>query len=217
MPFAYDGSFGNEFGSEAANLEYAILSTMLNGNGFSLDNYNQTPSDPRLNGNANGSTMLVNSPLSGTLTLGGAASMAPTSTNGYVSTFRAGPSTQTSPVDAHAFGMSPRLQDSVQNLFAPAPTVPKIEEGSAFGQTTQQGGTSGEVFGPNLDHFAASAAGGTASTARPVANNGAMTADEAYAVTKPYNYAQSYHYLIKHLKSRWAVVRSSLVSRSGRR
>ncbi|KAI5476983.1 transcription factor, partial [Pseudohyphozyma bogoriensis] len=43
MPY-YDNTFSNEFGSEAANLEYAILSSMLNGNGFSLDTYGNSTS-----------------------------------------------------------------------------------------------------------------------------------------------------------------------------
>ncbi|KAM0789494.1 hypothetical protein ACM66B_000313 [Microbotryomycetes sp. NB124-2] len=197
MPFSYDSTFGNEFGSEAANLEYAILSTMLNGNGFTLDNFGQqtqTAGDPRLTGTANASTMLVNSPLGNSLNLTG-ASLAPPA-NGYpaasTSSFRAGPSTQTSPIETNVYGMSPRLQDTVQNLFAPPTSKPV---------TSQAGG--GDVFGSNSDPFVASGPGGTAASAKPRAVNGSLTVEEAYNVTKPYNYAQSYHYLIKHLKSRF--------------
>ncbi|KAK4054217.1 Transcriptional regulator of nonfermentable carbon utilization [Microbotryomycetes sp. JL201] len=198
MPFSYDATFGNEFGSEAANLEYAILSTMLNGNGFSLDNFGQQAqgaSDPRLTGTANASTMLVNSPLGNPINLTN-TSLAPP-VNGYpaasTSSFRAGPSTQTSPMDTNVYGMSPRLQDTVQNLFAPPTSKP----------TGQAANATSDMFGSNLDQFVSSGTGGTAASAKPRAVNGSLTVEEAYSITKPYNYAQSYHYLIKHLKSRF--------------
>lgn len=203
QPFSFDSlpyydstSFANEFGSEAANLEYAILSSMLNGNGFAVDNYGAADQDPRLNGIGNGSEMLIDgngsSPLGGTLGLAGmerapvaspsVSGMAGGGLGGYGGLFdkRPGSSSATSPSGAVSFGgnvMSPpRLQDT-HDLFPAVAAALKPE-------------------GPE-----------TAPQAEPTSSasdtSRVMTAEEVYRnVTKPYPYAQSYHYLVRHLKTR---------------
>lgn len=195
MPY-FDSTFNaNEFGSEAANLEYAILSSMLNGNGFAIDNYGSNQSsDPRLTGAGNGDTMLINSPLD----LGGSGA-GPSTLNGnnsYLNNFRPAASTTTSP--NNTFVMSPRL-DTVQNLF------PQDGAKGDDGTPNYGGqGSSGDMFGASSgDQYGSAAAAPAPAPQATPSNGGAMTAEEAYrSVTKPYPYAQSYHYLVKHLKER---------------
>lgn len=228
--FFEDTAFNHEFGSEAANLEYAILSSMLNGNGFATDAFGTTgtalqPSntagqdainggDPRLSGSANGSTMLVNSPLGHTMHL----SAAPSHGGGLVGGFLDAGGNQAM--------SSPRIQDS-QNLFLGLTGQQPLQtSGGAAGATSAsnaRGSNTGENLFSELESGESSNAygqntaqqpgqrsqqqsdvqgqAGSSTSAAPTAHT--MTAEQAYrSVTKPYPYAQSYHYLIKHLKSR---------------
>ncbi|BGP16823.1 Transcriptional regulator of nonfermentable carbon utilization [Rhodosporidiobolus nylandii] len=134
------------FGSEAANLEYAILSSMLNGNGFALNDSisGGVAGLPALNGSGGaglksgleGDPMLLD-PSSGT--------------SGGATASGSGAST--------AAGTRPA-------------------QGREYSASPPEAGGSGVA--------------------------GLMTAEEAYrSVTKPYPYAQSYHYLVKHLKERF--------------
>jgi hypothetical protein len=218
LPY-YDNTFSHEFGSEAANLEYAILSSMLNGNGFAVDGY----------GNSNGNAMLIHSPLDGgSLNLGGGGPTSSHANGGYL-TFRP-PSTSTSPSGVAASFMSPpRLQDTAQNLFPPptgsdAAGGPKPDlsalrsttttdgSGNAFpgGQGNLENGMGQAMYGDGQQqqhqhqqqqqHSGSGSGAGSGSGP----NASTMTGEEAYrAVTKPYPYAQSYHYLVKHLKQRY--------------
>lgn len=217
LPYYDNNSFANEFGSEAANLEYAILSNMLNNNGFQLDvaNYGlPNNEDPRLNGGGNGGAMLgLGSPMnadtlglqgmdrgpvastSGASVTGSGASALGNYTSGIFDK-RPGESTETSPV---AGGISyggnvmspPRLQDVAQNLF-PAAHKPDL---SSLRSTSEVGGPR-EHFNETRDPPVS----GLESQAGKI-----MTAEEVYrSTTKPYPYAQSYHYLVRHLKKRCA-------------
>jgi hypothetical protein len=246
LPYYDTSAFSNEFGSEAANLEYAILSSMLNGNGFSVDNnYNgmdQQQQDPRLTVSANGSTMLINSPLASTLTLGGGGPTPVASGvgSGYgpsPSMFdrRLGESDMTSP--ATGFAMSPpRLQDTAQDLFPvshsssglkPDLSSMRSTSGEGFGMSssstkiTGAASMSGKInyndTKPQSQDQLQQPMGNYGSTSgtdqstqqqqqnsRPVQPARALTGEEAYRnVTKPYPYAQSYHYLVGHLKERF--------------
>lgn len=209
-PFSFDNlpyydtstfSTSNEFGSEAANLEYAILSSMLNGNGFAVDGYGGGGGhDPRLTGSGSGEAMLMNSPLGGGgAGLGGGAAQGGSNGQQFLSSFRPGASTATSPAQG-AFNMSPPRLDAVQSLFEGG----KEGENGASGYGVQS--SAGGVGGGAGDLFGAESFGGTASGSQPAqlaVNGGQMTGEEAYrSVTKPYPYAQSYHYLVKHLKER---------------
>ncbi|KWU44010.1 hypothetical protein RHOSPDRAFT_12418, partial [Rhodotorula sp. JG-1b] len=61
----------------------------------------------------------------------------------------------------------------------------------------------GSLFGPPPTDSNDPAAADSSSSKRP-GGSGALTAEEVYRnVTKPYPYAQSYHYLVKHLKERF--------------
>lgn len=95
--------------------------------------------------------------------------------------------------------MSPPRLDAVQSLF-PSST----EGGVVGGKEGDNGGYGAQGGGGDL--FGAESFGGTASGSQPAqlaVNGGQMTGEEAYrSVTKPYPYAQSYHYLVKHLKER---------------
>ncbi|ORY89826.1 hypothetical protein BCR35DRAFT_261935 [Leucosporidium creatinivorum] len=218
-PFTFDNlpyydtstfSATNEFGSEAANLEYAILSSMLNGNGFAVDTYSTNSTDPRLNGAGNGNTMLINSPLGGGGEGGGGLNLGGGGQGGsngqqFLSSFRPGASTATSPAQG-AFNMSPPRLDAVQSLF-PVSEGGGGKEGENGSSGYGGGGVQGSSAGAGGDLFGAESFGGTASGSQPAqsaVNGGQMTGEEAYrSVTKPYPYAQSYHYLVKHLKERF--------------
>ncbi|GAA5872939.1 hypothetical protein JCM16303_006885 [Sporobolomyces ruberrimus] len=161
-----------QFGSEAANLEYAILSSMLNGNGFALDAHTPNLSggigaslgnsfDPRFATSQNGRMAGVNGD---DMQLGG-------------------------------------IRDGTNG-----------NEGTAGGGETAQGGGF-DNFGPekgDTEMFSATGEGNQHSAAAQKAATigsgvpGLMTAEEALrSVTKPYPYAQSYHFLVKHLKTRF--------------
>ncbi|GAA5851661.1 hypothetical protein JCM8547_001165 [Rhodosporidiobolus lusitaniae] len=140
------------FGSEAANLEYAILSSMLNGNGFALDT------------ELNGTSGLVGG---GVGFVGGAMKGG---TDG-----------------------DPMLLDGPQASTSASASGGGMDGSGGAGAVRGGGGGYG-------DSPAATSANG--STSSGVA--GLLTAEEAYrSVTKPYPYAQSYHYLVKHLKERF--------------
>ncbi|GAA6044210.1 hypothetical protein JCM8097_004675 [Rhodosporidiobolus ruineniae] len=161
------------FGSEAANLEYAILSSMLNGNGFALDV--PTP--------AGGPGPSGLTGLGGMGGLGGGVGGA-----GMKST---------------ADGESMLLDPSGSG--ANGASLPQGGAGGANGTTpgSAPGGGGGGEYGESpasavQGGSGAGAGGGGSGVA------GLLTAEEAYrSVTKPYPYAQSYHYLVKHLKERF--------------
>ncbi|KAL8280871.1 hypothetical protein RQP46_006875 [Phenoliferia psychrophenolica] len=227
MPYYDNNSFANEFGSEAANLEYAILSNMLNNNGFQLDaaSYGLPNDDPRLNGGGNGaSTMLgMGSPLPGdTLGLQGMDRVPVASTSASVGSGGAGSnalanytsglfdskrpggadSTATSPVQGPiSYGgnvMSPpRLQDTARNLF-PATLKPDLSSLRSTSEVSAHADHNGGASGSGANN-AGESTSGLESQATKI-----MTAEEVYrSVTKPYPYAQSYHYLVRHLKKRF--------------
>lgn len=245
LPYYDDQTFANEFGSEAANLEYAILSSMLNGNGFSVDEYGMSGQDPRLSGSANGSTMLINSPpMGGTLNLaamekgttapssvgagggGGGAGGGATGAGGpsFASIFERRLSSSAPSPGGGGLGFtgpnslmsSPaRLHDPTSPDFYPSATgsVAAPPDLSAMRSTSgnanvntnafagEQGGGGGAgtvVHQPAVQHLLQEEYPGR--TAQPTTM---LTAEEAYrCVTKPYPYAQSYHYLVRHLKDR---------------
>ncbi|GAA6018034.1 hypothetical protein JCM10207_002749, partial [Rhodosporidiobolus poonsookiae] len=143
------------FGSEAANLEYAILSSMLNGNGFALDAHTTPP------GFGSDATALRN----GGLVAGGDDPMLLDPGTGA----SGGPLAGSTP--------------------APAPI---------------QGGPSGDPAGATPSASAGASGEFAPSPASASGVAGLLTAEEAYrSVTKPYPYAQSYHFLVKHLKERF--------------
>lgn len=152
-----------QFGSEAANLEYAILSSMLNGNGFALDAHT-----PNLSGGIGGGHLATFDPRFGG---GGGAQNGRTADDQLL-----GGATNRNDVNGHdkepGFGQ--------------------------LGQDKQQG---------DAEMFSASGTG-PGPTEKGPQNSGSgvpglMTAEEALrSVTKPYPYAQSYHFLVKHLKTR---------------
>ncbi|GAA5868122.1 hypothetical protein JCM1840_006149 [Sporobolomyces johnsonii] len=181
-----------QFGSEAANLEYAILSSMLNGNGFALDAHT-----PNLSGGIGG---------------GGGGGATPGGATG-------------------AGSFDPRFAQNgagEEMLLGGGGGG-----GGAGGEQSNGGGAGGSGgfgfggaaeggAGAGADPFSSPAANGTQpldfgsgggagpseSTAATTGGGsgvpGLMTAEEAYrGVTKPYPYAQSYHYLVKHLKERF--------------
>ncbi|GAA5925306.1 hypothetical protein JCM1841_001928 [Sporobolomyces salmonicolor] len=171
------------FGSEAANLEYAILSSMLNGNGFALDAHTPnlsggiggggaTPGgatgagsfDPRFAQNGGGEEMLLG---------GGGAGGEQSNGNGAG---RSG-----------GFGFGGAAEGG-------AGAGPDPFSSPANGTQPRDFGSGGA----GLSESTAATRGGGSGVP------GLMTAEEAYrAVTKPYPYAQSYHYLVKHLKERF--------------
>lgn len=201
MPYYDTNTFANAFGSEAANLEYAVLSSMLNGNGFSdpIDTYaNQ---DMRLNGGADGNSMLMRSPvmahpvastshMSREVAGGSGDGYASNHTGGNGAIFEHRPSRSRSP--PHPFNnlLSPRMQDittSPSHNHFPSNLINDSNTSSALnGPTNESNGV------PKVEY-----PGRTAQSTRT------LTAEEAYRnVTKPYPYAQSYHYLVRHLRDR---------------
>ncbi|GAA5839155.1 hypothetical protein JCM11251_003691 [Rhodosporidiobolus azoricus] len=144
------------FGSEAANLEYAILSSMLNGNGFALD-----------------------TPLAGPST---------STPNGLVA--------MSGGVGSGGLGGGPAMKNGVDSDPMLLDPTSGATPSNANGNGAPAAGGGGGGFGDSP--AAASATGSQSGVA------GLLTAEEAYrSVTKPYPYAQSYHYLVKHLKERF--------------
>ncbi|GAA5977031.1 hypothetical protein JCM5350_007535 [Sporobolomyces pararoseus] len=170
-----------QFGSEAANLEYAILSSMLNGNGFALDAHT-----PNLSGGI-GASLGGGNQNSFFQGGGGGAQNGRTGGSGEEMLLGGGSRNQKNAVG----------EEGQQN-------------GGGFGEFNQ------EKQGGDTEMFSAEAGDGTTSaqteqaTERATQQNvgsgvpGLMTAEEALrSVTKPYPYAQSYHFLVKHLKTRF--------------
>lgn len=254
LPYYDTQSFSShEFGSEAANLEYAILSSMLNGNGFAVEPYNSMSNmgtgaevngqDSRLNGSANPSTMLgLESPMPKPLPLEGMGAIASGSTSNnysgllanasnYTSLFDRGTgSSATSPAGGMHFGggMSPRLMDSAMSglgdLMKPAGNSLLNGVGSSISNSNLMNGIGNETISSTgtginagnpsaflLDQPTVPLANPNVPppvankeyTGRTAQSTKTLTAEEAYrTVTKPYAYAQSYHYLVRHLKER---------------
>ncbi|KDE03883.1 hypothetical protein, variant [Microbotryum lychnidis-dioicae p1A1 Lamole] len=252
LPFYDASAFANEFGSEAANLEYAILSTMLNGNGFSIDGSNFNPGAADAGGSGGGGevqgmrgqdgsvsgaqSILLQSPLDQSVhgAPPGTNGQASTSMNigeetpvtsffgGYRTDTTGGPQHLASPTMNPNVMSPPRLQDTARDLFPSVGVeVERRTSSSNDVNTSGFGGgnllfaSQGVVSEPNTTAAASTTTSGgpTASTsAAPVDAGGpsarpsvmTMTGEQAYrAVTKPYPYAQSYHYLVKHLKHRF--------------
>ncbi|SCZ90448.1 BZ3500_MvSof-1268-A1-R1_Chr9g10837 [Microbotryum saponariae] len=250
LPFYDTSAFTNEFGSEAANLEYAILSTMLNGNGFSIDGSNFNPGAAGAGGGGGGGglqsmrapdgsvsgaqSILLQSPLDQGVHGGSTNGQASTSTNvggetpvtsffgGYRTDTTDGPQHSASPTMNPNVMSPPRLQDTARDLF---PSVgAEVERRTSSSNDVNTGGfgggdllfaSQGVVSEPNTTAAASATTSGvpTASTSAAPADAGGpsarpsvmtLTGEQAYrAVTKPYPYAQSYHYLVKHLKHRF--------------
>ncbi|SCV70082.1 BQ2448_1476 [Microbotryum intermedium] len=261
LPFYDTSAFANEFGSEAANLEYAILSTMLNGNGFSIDATNFNPGASNAGGpggngggggggqgtrgqdvvggggGGGGQSILMQSPLDqGVRDVSpGTNGQASTSTNvgavppissffgGYRSEPSSGAQHSTSPTMNHNVMSPPRLQDTARDLF---PSVgAEVERRTSSSNEVNTGGFgSGNLLFANegvvneqntttTTTTTTTRGGPIASTSTAPGDAGGpprrpsvmtMTGEQAYrAVTKPYPYAQSYHYLVKHLKHRF--------------
>lgn len=212
QPFSFDSmayydtnTFANEFGSEAANLEYAILSSMLNGNGFSdpIDTYSNQ--DTRFNGSADGNSMLIQSPLGVRLALPTVAITA-MNTGGYTSASSPPlfePRSSLNQSTAFTTILSPPTPNL--DLFTDSKTTsssslpPPLPSTSGSLASTDLIGTFAKNGGP-ASSSTADYAGRTAQSMRT------LTGEEAYRnVTKPYPYAQSYHYLVRHLKERWVI------------
>ena len=128
-------------------------------------------------------------------------------------------SSATSPAGGLSFGgmlSPPRMQDTVQDLFPPLPGLkPDL---SAMRTTSDSHSPNG--FGAEAP--VAGGSGGAGSLpfqleervyeGRTAQSTKMLTAEEAYrAVTKPYPYAQSYHYLVRHLKERYVASPWSLL------
>lgn len=233
MPYYDTNTFANEFGSEAANLEYAILSSMLNGNGFSdpIDTY--ANEDMRLNGGADGNSMLMRSPVGGgnlilppvaststAVNGGGPNGVYMTGSNNAASIFDQ-PRNSTTGSPRHAFNnvLSPQLHEATspaQDLYAVV-GANLTKRLTANGRATQ--GVSPTDFAAD-SHLTSFTLNGTRkegslpppettstfrkdTSGRTAQSTRMLTAEQAYRnVTKPYPYAQSYHYLVKHLKDR---------------
>lgn len=198
---------------------------MLNGNGFAVGGPSDGgfgATDGRLNGTSNGSTMLINSPLGPTLALqgidggsrpdgelsfNGSGPVASTSRNGY------GPSIfdQRSPAASSSthFGninSPPRLHDAASSdLFHQVSAG--LKSSANLAATASGYSRAAQAEDPNMPTMESSTEypGRTAQSVRP------LTSEEAYrTVTKPYPYAQGYHYLVRHLKERSVVPPSAV-------
>ncbi|GAA5948524.1 hypothetical protein JCM3765_004910 [Sporobolomyces pararoseus] len=169
-----------QFGSEAANLEYAILSSMLNGNGFALDAHT-----PNLSGGIGA-------------TLGGG-------TGGNQNAFFGGAAQ-----DGRTGGGGEEMLLGGGNRNQKTPVEPEGQQnGGGFGDFNQEKQGDTDMFSAEAGDAATSAQTNQAAeraTPQSVGSGvpGLMTAEEALrSVTKPYPYAQSYHFLVKHLKTRF--------------
>ncbi len=242
MPYFDNNTFSNEFGSEAANLEYAILSSMLNGNGFAVDGFGQPLTHSINNSDNSGQGGLMISPLEGgpTLSMSPGAQAGPSGTNGIngagFGTSNLGPfsssntfanlfdrSRPVSPTGQVAFGnhvLSPAGLPNTDLFSAPPGTTNNVQSnGSEFLNTSTDANNNSNSLNDFINQPIASGSGtkndqpsGQPDPAQPSASTAAprpaqathiMTAEEAYrSVTKPYPYAQSYHYLVRHLKER---------------
>lgn len=212
MPFYDSNAFANEFGSEAANLEYAILSSMLNGNGFAVNGNDQYGGGgpTGFSNTENGNAIMMHSPGGRNLidtngrtegavqdpTLGAAGAIASTSRGGYTNSIFDRAALRSPPPTAYGQVLSPpRLQDAASADLFQAVSAGLKASSTPFAPQN----------GPTLDSPAiappevpAAYPGRTAQSVKP------LTSEEAYrTVTKPYPYAQSYHYLVQHLKERF--------------
>ena len=214
MPFYDSNAFANEFGSEAANLEYAILSSMLNGNGFAVNGNDQYGGGgpTGFSNTENGNAIMMHSPGGRNLidtngrtegavqdpTLGAAGAIASTSRGGYTNSIFDRAALRSPPPTAYGQVLSPpRLQDAASADLFQAVSAGLKASSTPF--APQNGPTLGSpaIAPPEVP---AAYPGRTAQSVKP------LTSEEAYrTVTKPYPYAQSYHYLVQHLKERLVV------------
>lgn len=241
LPYFDNNAFSNEFGSEAANLEYAILSSMLNGNGFAVDNFGQ-PLPQSINNNDNsGQGGMMISPLEGgpTLSLSPGGQAAGTSGGGLGGPFggnnlggyssstnfanlfdRSRPVSPTGQVNFGRHILSPTPLPTTDLFSAPTNNATNSNSANDFLNTSTDGnnnlndfiqqpvasgsGTKNPQPSTTTDQAQPSTSNGTTPAPRPAQATHIMTAEEAYrSVTKPYPYAQSYHYLVRHLKERF--------------
>lgn len=92
-----------------------------------------------------------------------------------------------------------------------------LDAGAVNGGTAGPSPADGGVVSPNAFAGGMDAAFGPAQAGAKPPQSSVLTAEEAYrSVTKPYPYAQSYHFLVKHLKERCVVPADSAVLRSRR-
>ena len=216
MPFYDSNAFANEFGSEAANLEYAILSSMLNGNGFAVNGNDQygVGGPTEFNAAENDGSMLMHSPggrnlidsngrSEGSATADtnnhAAGSVASTSRGGYTNSIFDRATLRSPPPASYGQVVSPpRLQDAASADLFQAVSAGLKSSSTPF--APQNGQTIDPTTSTPLEAPSAYP-GRTAQSVQP------LTSEEAYrTVTKPYPYAQSYHYLVQHLKERSVVL-----------
>ncbi|GAA5897960.1 uncharacterized protein JCM6883_000875 [Sporobolomyces salmoneus] len=172
-----------QFGSEAANLEYAILSSMLNGNGFALDAHT-----PNLSGGIGGGGGSNNTfdPRFGTGGGGGAQNGRLGGEEMLLGGSRPDGTAKETPEGAGGgYGSFDQEKQGDTEMFSG-------EVGGAEGMSNTEVGRATYQQPPQQQTSTGSGVPGL------------MTAEEALRnVTKPYPYAQSYHYLVKHLKTRF--------------
>lgn len=211
IPSAQFGNGMSGFGSEQANLEYAMLSSMLNAQ--------PSPSESSHSGQGNGSFSAYTDPTSGfdlssfsqsPLPLGAASTS-------YFNAFSQMPPSSTTPGFPQA-SPSSQLQSGtssnafLQNTASPLHGMPDQSTSMtpSFAPPNAQV-NSRPTLQPNLSHSSTGYVKPPTPAVPPtpaLSPSGAMKAEDVYRmITKPYPYAQSYHDLIRHLKDRLSTLR----------
>lgn len=172
------------FGSEQATLEYAMLSSMLNGQ--------PSPSD-------SGSVSAM--PDSATTFSASPFSQPASSTMSFFNSFSQIPSATS------GFGQPPQPSLSASSAPAVSPFLPPQVSALSNSFNNDHSSTLTPPFSAPQPSFPPSQpVASTSTNDSPVLSaSGAMKAEDVYRrVTKPYPYARSYHELIRHLKDRYA-------------
>lgn len=202
----YANNSNSKFGSEQANLEYAMLSSMLNSQ--------PSPSDSNHSGQGNTSLNTYNDPSTSAYDLSN-FSQSPSNLTNSSSTYFGGYGSQNyaQPMPSPHLGNLPASSPFLQ----PGSSVMALNSGSNQSATL----TTAYNQSPNMQMNTALPALPTTQspavpsdsnlpTAKPpvISASGAMKAEDVYnSITKPYPYAQSYHDLIRHLKDRSVATR----------
>ena len=186
------------FGSEQANLEYAMLSSMLNGQPSPSDSGSVSAGLP------DSATSFSASPFSQQPGPSNISSMS------FFNSFSQIPSATS------GFGQPPQsVGQSSAGPSAPAVSPFLPPQASALSNNSFKGNDRSSTLTPTFaapqGNFASSQPGGSQSATAVSSNeppilsaSGAMKAEDVYRrVTKPYPYARSYHELIRHLKDRY--------------
>lgn len=202
---SFDNKFGAEFGSENANLEYAMLSSMLNGEG--------SPSDSSVSGNLNFtglaetsgmpfqfSTLSQQSPQVSNNIMGPPYNVTqPGFQQGASSSSLPLPSSSSLPLPNHMMDTSPASQALSIAKIATSNSQQSSLVSAQYPTPTSN--TSRPSLLPQHAHL--SLAHANSELPALISPCGAMRAEDVYnKITKPYPYAQSYHDLIKHIKDR---------------